>query len=162
MNKILLPLLILLLIFFSAGIYFLDTRYFLSPVEYKGAMPVRFDSRGDGFFGAQRNGNRAHEGLDLLSPIGTPVLAARSGWVIEAGLHKGYGNYVIMLHPQNLTTIYAHLSKIYVRSGQYARQGQIIGAVGKSGNANHQSIQPHLHFEVRINDVPQDPMGYLN
>lgn len=125
-------------------------------------MPlIRSDSRGDGFFGAKRNGHRMHEGIDLFAAIDTPVFASRSGIVTEAGSGKGYGNYVIIRHMDNITTIYAHLFRIAVRQNQLVRQGQVIGSVGKSGNAGHPAIQPHLHFEVRLAGIAQNPEEYL-
>jgi murein DD-endopeptidase MepM/ murein hydrolase activator NlpD len=161
MKKIFLFLLIVLPVYLLASLYFLDKDYFLSPIEYKVVILVRCDSRGNGFFGADRKGKRLHQGIDLFAEIGTPVLASRSGAVIVAKGSRGMGNYVIVRHPAGLITIYGHLSAIYVSKGQFVRQGEIIGAVGKTGNAQYRDIQPHLHFEVRKNGVPQDPLGYL-
>jgi murein DD-endopeptidase MepM/ murein hydrolase activator NlpD len=81
--------------------------------------------------------------------------------VIAAKKARGMGNYIILRHPSNTITIYGHLSKIYVRRNQLIRQGDVIGSVGKTGNANYRDIQPHLHFEVRKNGVPEDPLQYL-
>lgn len=161
MKKILLFLLIVLPIYLLVSFYFLDKDYFLCPIEYKKDMIIRYDSRGDGFFAAKRRGNRVHEGIDLFAEIRTPVLASRLGKVIAAKQNRGMGNYVIILHPYNITTIYGHLSQIYVTKNQFVRQGEVIGAVGKTGNANYPDIQPHLHFEVRKAGVPQDPLEYL-
>lgn len=162
MKKPLLFLLLILPLYFTSSLYYLDKSYFLSPVEYKtGVIPLRSDGRGDGFFAAKRNGHRFHEGIDLFAPLNTPIFASRSGRVVEAGYAKGYGNCIIISHPNNITTIYAHLFRIYVRPGQFIRQGRIIGRTGKSGNANYHNIQPHLHFEVRSTGIPQDPMEYL-
>jgi murein DD-endopeptidase MepM/ murein hydrolase activator NlpD len=71
------------------------------------------------------------------------------------------GNFVVIRHWDNLATIYGHLAQIYVTEGDFVRQGQVIGAVGKTGNANYRDIQPHLHFEVRKSGIPQDPIEYL-
>lgn len=161
-NKIaLLIILIIFPIYLLISLYFLDRNYFVCPIEYKKDIIIRSDRRGDGFFAANRNGNRMHEGIDLFAQAGTPVLAARSGKVIAATGNNGMGNYVIIRHADNIATIYGHLSRIYVGKGQFVRQGQIIGAVGKTGNANYRDIQPHLHFEVRKNSFPQDPLDYL-
>lgn len=157
----LLIILIIFPIYLLISLYFLDRNYFVCPIEYKKDIIIRSDSRGDGFFAANRNGNRVHEGIDLFAQAGTPVLAARSGKVIAATGNNGMGNYVIIRHADNIATIYGHLSRIYVGKGQFVRQGQIIGAVGKTGNANYRDIQPHLHFEVRKNSFPQDPLDYL-
>jgi murein DD-endopeptidase MepM/ murein hydrolase activator NlpD len=161
MKKMFLFLFILLSIYIFISLYFLDKVYFLCPIEYKGEMVIRSDARGDGFFSAKRNGYRVHEGIDLLAEVGTPVLAARSGRVVSATHNKGMGNYIIIRHPQNLITVYGHLSAISVRKNEFVRQGEVIGRVGKTGNANFRDIQPHLHFEARINSIPQDPLGYL-
>ena len=161
MRKIFLFLLLTLPIYLLLGLYFLDKSYFLCPIEYRGGFIIRHDSRGAGFFGSSRNGNRLHQGIDLFAEINSPVLAARSGRVIKAEKSKGMGNYIIMCHPAGTVTIYGHLSKIYVTQNQFVRQGEIIGRVGKTGNANYPDIQPHLHFEVRKNNIPQDPLEYL-
>jgi len=161
MKKIFLFLLIFLPIFLLASLYFLDKDYFLCPIEYKGDIVIRRDSRGDGLFAAERSGNRLHNGIDLFAEISTPVLAARSGIVTAATHNNGMGNYIIIRHPGNIITIYGHLSSIYVGKGNLIRQGDIIGAVGKTGNANYSAIQPHLHFEVRKDGVPEDPLEYL-
>jgi len=161
MNRVLLFLLIIFSVCLIIGLYFLDKSYFLSPIEYKRDIVIRSDSRGEGFFLASRNGRRMHNGLDLFAAIGTPVLASRSGIVIAAKQNRGMGNYVVIKHPFNITTIYGHLSTIAVRKGNFLRQGEIIGSVGKTGNANYRDMQPHLHFEVRKNGVPQDPLEYL-
>lgn len=162
MKKIFLILLIILPLYLLFSLFFLDKYSFLCPIEYTRYPVVRSDSRGNGFFAASRgNGSRMHEGIDLLAAINTPVSSARSGIIIAAASSRGMGNYVIIRHPGSLTTIYGHLLKIYVTKGQFVRQGQVIGAVGKTGNANYRDIQPHLHFEVRKNGIPQDPREYL-
>jgi len=130
------------------------------PIEYKGKLKLRQDGYGKGYFGAHRNGKRRHNGIDLLAEIGTPVLAARSGWVINAEKKRGIGDYVEIRHSKGLVTIYGHLSEILVKKGQRVRQGQIIGKVGKTGNANYKTMLPHLHFEIRENNIPQDPKQY--
>ena len=73
----------------------------------------------------------------------------------------GSGNYVIIRHPGNISTLYGHLLEVYVKKNNLVRQGEVIGSVGKTGNANYADIQPHLHFEVRKNGIPQDPLEYL-
>jgi murein DD-endopeptidase MepM/ murein hydrolase activator NlpD len=168
MRKILLFLfLIIIPAYIIISLYFLDKNYFLCPVEYKGDMVIRCDTRGDGFFAARRNGHRVHEGIDLFAQIGTPVKASRTGRVLVSRVipnkqkKTGSGNYIIMAHPGNITTAYAHLVEVYVNKGDFVRQGQVIGRVGKTGNANYPDIQPHLHFEVRKGGVPQDPLEYL-
>jgi murein DD-endopeptidase MepM/ murein hydrolase activator NlpD len=161
MKKVLLFLLVILPIYLLISLYFLDKHYFLCPIEYKSDILIRCDSRGDGFFASRRSGNRTHEGIDLFAEMSSPVLAARSGRVIAARENRGMGKYIIIRHPDNITTIYGHLSKISVAQHKFVRQGEIIGEVGKTGNANYRDIQPHLHFEVRKGGIPQDPLEYL-
>lgn len=161
MKKILLFLLLVMPIYLSLSLYFIDKDYFLCPIEFKGDAVIRCDRRGEGFFAAKRNGNRAHEGVDFFAEIGSPVLACRSGRIIAARKNRGMGNFIIIRHPGNIISIYGHLSKIYVSRNAFVRQGEIIGSVGKTGNAKYPDIQPHLHFEVRKDGIPQDPLGYL-
>jgi murein DD-endopeptidase MepM/ murein hydrolase activator NlpD len=161
MKKIFLLLLITLPLYLSISLYFLDKKYFLCPIEYKWDLVIRCDGRGDGFFGAKRNGQRMHTGIDLLAQINTPVLASRSGKVISATQNKGMGKYIIIRHPNNFITIYGHLLAIYVVKNEFVRQGQVIARVGKTGNANFRDVQPHLHFEIRKDGIPQDPLEYL-
>jgi murein DD-endopeptidase MepM/ murein hydrolase activator NlpD len=99
---------------------------------------------------------RMHEGIDIGAPCGTPIRAAASGTVIFAGWMDGYGNMTLIDHGGGLATGYAHQSAIYVGGGSVS-QGQVIGAVGSTGH----STGCHLHFEVRVNGTPVDPLGYL-
>lgn len=161
MKKVLLFLLIILPFCFLLGLYLLDKQYFLCPVDYQSGIVIRSDARGDGVFAAHRNGGRMHQGIDLCAEVGTPVRASRLGIVTAARHTCGMGNFVVIQHLGDTKTIYGHLSKIYVKKNQLVRQGQVIGAIGKTGNANHRNIQPHLHFEVRKKQIPQDPMQYL-
>ncbi len=100
---------------------------------------------------------RLHAGLDIAVPTGTPVHAADSGTVRYAGWMSGYGNYTCVQHTSTLSTCYAHQNSISVKVGQSVRQGQVMGQSGNTGN----STGPHMHFEVRSNGTPVDPMGYL-
>jgi murein DD-endopeptidase MepM/ murein hydrolase activator NlpD len=99
---------------------------------------------------------RMHEGIDISAPTGTAVRAAASGSVIYAGSMGGYGTIIVIDHGNGLATAYAHLSSIWIGGGSVS-QGQGIGAVGCTGSCTG----PHLHFEVRVNGSPVDPMGYL-
>ena len=161
MKKFLFAFLFAFLIFIIPALYFIDKTYLLCPIEYKKGIIIRRDDIGLGDFAALRAGGRQHKGIDLYAQIGTEVRAARFARVAEAGFHKRLGNYVELHHPGNLVTIYGHLHRILVRSGQWAAQGKIIGYVGKSGNANHPRILPHLHFEIRKDDMAIDPLGWL-
>ncbi len=98
-----------------------------------------------------------HTGIDLAAPIGTPVMAANGGVVIFAGWNSwGYGNAIVLSHGP-FSTLYGHLSAINVGCRQLVNAGQVIGAVGSTGN----SSGPHLHFEIRYLDVPQNPTATI-
>ena len=100
---------------------------------------------------------RMHEGIDIGVGYGTPIHAAAGGTVIYCGWEEGYGNFVVIDHGGNLATAYGHQSSIAVTCGQQVNQGQVIGYVGCTGHC----FGPHLHFEVRVNGNPVDPLGYL-
>jgi len=100
---------------------------------------------------------RMHEGVDLGAAYGTPIAAAGSGTVIYAGWLGGYGNLTVIDHGGGLATAYGHQSRIAVSVGRQVSRGEIIGYVGSTGH----STGPHLHFEVRVNGQPVDPLGYL-
>ena len=100
---------------------------------------------------------RLHEGVDIGVGFGTPIHAAAGGTVIHAGWLGGYGNLVVVDHGNGLSTAYAHQQRIYVSPGQGVAQGDVLGEVGSTGH----SFGPHLHFEVRVNGNPVDPLGYL-
>jgi len=101
--------------------------------------------------------SRFHAGIDFGAPHGTTIHAADSGQVIFAGWYGGYGRAVIIDHGNGITTLYAHASRLYVSVGQAVGQGQAIAAIGSTGL----STGPHLHFEVRQNGNPVNPMAYL-
>ena len=106
-----------------------------------------------------------HMGIDLSAKQGTPIYAADSGVVIVSGepaLYRGYGKIIVIDHGQGkdgrrLSTVYAHQSRLVVREGDSVRQGQLIGYVGSTGH----TTGPHLHFEVRSDGVPVNPLNYL-
>jgi murein DD-endopeptidase MepM/ murein hydrolase activator NlpD len=100
---------------------------------------------------------RLHAGIDIAVPSGTPIRASASGTVAIAGWVGGYGNYTCINHGGGMATCYAHQSSIGVSVGQSVKQGQVIGSSGCTGHC----LGPHVHFEVRINGQPVDPMGYL-
>ncbi|HBM98381.1 MAG TPA: hypothetical protein DD413_03045 [Ruminococcus sp.] len=104
---------------------------------------------------------RLHGGLDIADGgvYGQPIVAADSGTVILAGNQgDGYGNYVIIDHGNGYKTLYGHMSSVAAYTGQQVAQGEVIGYVGSTGN----STGPHLHFEIRVNDVQTDPLGYVS
>jgi murein DD-endopeptidase MepM/ murein hydrolase activator NlpD len=99
-----------------------------------------------------------HDGIDMKAPIGTPVLAAADGEVLYAGDRvRGYGNMVVVQHTGDLLTVYAHNSLLLVHAGDRVTAGQEISRVGDTGHATG----PHLHFEVRRKEEPQDPLQFL-
>lgn len=103
-------------------------------------------------------GNKAHKGIDIAEGLGEDVSASLDGKVIKAGYNSaGYGNLIIIEHDNNMKTYYAHLNKIYVKAGDIVKKGNVIGAIGSTGN----STGPHLHFELRVNETPVDPINYI-
>lgn len=110
------------------------------------------------YFGRRGVFQRFHTGIDLAAPIGTPIYAARAGQVDTAGWSRyGYGLHVIINHGGAQETLYAHMSRIVVRPGQWVDRGDLIGYVGSTG----WSTGPHLHFEVRVGGVARNPLAYL-
>jgi murein DD-endopeptidase MepM/ murein hydrolase activator NlpD len=103
-----------------------------------------------------RHGRR-HEGIDIASRPGTPVRAAEAGRVIHSGWLGGYGRVVIVKHVGRYSTVYAHNRKNVVKEGSFVEKGQVLAEVGSTGNASG----PHLHFEIRRDRTPEDPMGHL-
>lgn len=102
-------------------------------------------------------GTRMHNGIDIGASSGTPIKAGDDGVVKMAGPNGGYGNFTLIDHGAGLATGYAHQSAIGVRVGQHVSRGEVIGRVGSTGA----STGPHLHFEVRVNGNPVDPMSWL-
>ena len=104
------------------------------------------------------NGEGAfHSGVDIDADYGTPVRASADGEVVEAGMNGGYGREIVLNHGHDVSTVYGHLSSIAVSNGQHVTRGQIIGYVGQSGRATG----PHLHYEVRVHNIPVNPYKYL-
>lgn len=104
------------------------------------------------------NKRRPHLGLDLAAPRGTPIFAAQKGTVIYAGREfKGYGKMVLIENGYGWATLYAHFDKIYVQEGQVVQQGELLGGMGKTGRATGY----HLHFEIRKERGPVDPLPLL-
>ncbi|MCY4088085.1 MAG: M23 family metallopeptidase [Actinomycetia bacterium] len=100
---------------------------------------------------------RLHAGIDIGAPFGTPIVSVASGVVIDAGWLGSYGNLVVVDHGNGLSTAYAHQQRIVVSVGDRVSEGAVLGEVGSAGF----STGPHLHFEVRVNGVPHDPLDYL-
>jgi murein DD-endopeptidase MepM/ murein hydrolase activator NlpD len=122
------------------------------PVE--GESTDSFGVRGNPFGGGS---SEFHPGQDIAAPRGTPVIAPADGTVVKAEWQNGYGQTVVIDHGNGLTTRYGHLSKIEVVAGREIKRGDELGQVGSTGR----STGPHLHYEVRIGDVPVSPLYYL-
>ena len=120
-------------------------------------LSIRNDDYGDGEFGGKRRGGRVHKGLDIRAKIKTPVYASKSGWTSFVFVPHGYGNLVIIDHPGGWQTRYGHLYGSEITKSRWVNQGELIGTVGKTGNANIKGMLSHLHFEIRKNDEPIDP-----
>lgn len=98
-----------------------------------------------------------HQGLDIAAPHGKDVQSPSDGTVIFAGLEGGYGNVVVIDHGYGIKTRFGHLAKIEVKAGDHVKRGQVVAAVGNTGR----STGPHLHYEVRVNGIPQNPRKFI-
>lgn len=125
------------------------------------AVPVRQSIRFTSGFGRRRDpitgSGRMHSGQDMAGPPGTPILAAGDGIVIFAGRQSGYGNVVKIRHSFGYETVYAHLRKYGVKTGDSVSRGDVIGGMGNTGR----STGTHLHYEIRIGGTPVNPMPYM-
>jgi murein DD-endopeptidase MepM/ murein hydrolase activator NlpD len=121
------------------------------PVD--GSVGSGFGFRADPFTGR----SALHTGLDFPGDVGTPIHAAAGGLVLESRWHPEYGQLVEIDHGNGLSTRYAHCSKVLVAAGALVKRGQRIALIGNSGR----STGPHLHFEVLLDGVPQDPARFL-
>ena len=151
---------ILLLSVWACSSLYIARDHFASPLPVK--LIVRNDGYGEGFFGAKRSGDRVHNGVDFAADVGTPVLAVKPGVVQCARFKKGNGNFVVLKHSWGYSSYYCHLSKINVREGQKVSEGQIIGLVGKTGNANKKGMSAHLHFELHKDGIIYDPVQVMS
>ena len=129
---------------------------YTKPIQvYRGRFIWPVDGRVVSLFGI-RDGRR-HDGIDISAPSGTPIRAAAGGKVVFAGSMRGYGNLILLRHPDDLFTAYSHNSVNSVRQGQSVKQGQLIGKVGRTGRATG----PHLHFEIRNGQTARNPLFFL-
>ena len=101
--------------------------------------------------------SKMHTGIDIPAPTGTPAVAVASGTVISAGYQGAYGNTVMIRHDNGLVSLYAHNSALVVSVGDRVEKGQVVSKIGSTGR----STGPHLHFEIRVNGTPQNPLNYL-
>ncbi len=99
-----------------------------------------------------------HEGIDIAAEVGTPVVAPADGVVVKAEFSPGYGNMVEISHGYGIKTVFAHNSRLNVKAGQQVKRGDVISYIGDTGA----STGPHLHYEVRLNGLPVNPVKYLN
>jgi murein DD-endopeptidase MepM/ murein hydrolase activator NlpD len=120
----------------------------------KGSLDSGFGGRRNPFGGSSYE---YHEGQDIEAPLGTPVSATANGTVLCAGWQNGYGQVVYIDHGNGISTRYGHLSQINVTVGQTVSRGEVIALSGSTGR----STGPHLHYEVRINNEPVNPLNYL-
>jgi murein DD-endopeptidase MepM/ murein hydrolase activator NlpD len=118
---------------------------FIWPV--KGSITSKFGQRGQTF----------HDGIDISVPEGTPIVAVEEGEVIYRDELRGYGNLIIIRHAGGLVSVYSHNKRNLVHDGQRVAQGEVIGEVGNTGRVT----APHLHFEIRKDNMARDPLHYL-
>ena len=123
----------------------------IAPV--RGILTDGFGGRSDPFTGEQG----VHNAIDISSAVGQPVRAPADGIVVKAEWANGYGNVVYLSHGYGYSTRYGHLSGFGIRPGQRVERGDVIGYVGSTGR----STGPHLHYEVRLNNVPVNPLEYI-
>jgi murein DD-endopeptidase MepM/ murein hydrolase activator NlpD len=119
----------------------------------KGWKTSDFGFRVDPYTGLQQ----MHNGRDISANIGTPVIATADGQVVWSGPQGAYGHVIMIDHGHSLTTLYAHLSELGAKVGESVKRGDLIGKVGNTGR----STGPHLHYEVRVGGVPQDPDRFI-
>ncbi len=135
--------------------------YWIAAFQMPFAMPVKDSFRWTSGFGYRRDpkggGTRMHEGTDMAGAYGTAILATADGTVTFAGWHAGYGRHIKVQHSNGIMTTYSHLSQIRVDVGQRVSRGERIGDMGNSGR----STGTHLHYEVRINGTPVNPMTFI-
>jgi murein DD-endopeptidase MepM/ murein hydrolase activator NlpD len=138
--------------------YFEDKRslYASTPSVWpvRGWVTSPFGNRTSPFSGILK----FHEGIDIAAQTGTPVMSPADGVVITAGFNTGYGNMVEISHGYGIKTIFGHNSRLNVKAGQRVKRGDVIAYLGDSGS----STGPHLHYEVRLNGLPVNPMRYMN
>ncbi len=128
-----------------------DVAYREAELAFGWPVTGRFSS------GFGRRGRRDHEGIDIAARSGTPVRAAEAGRVTHSGWLGDYGRVVIVKHAGHYSTVYAHNRRNKVRKGAFVEKGQLLAEVGASGNASG----PHLHFEIRRERKPENPLRFL-
>jgi murein DD-endopeptidase MepM/ murein hydrolase activator NlpD len=138
-------------------------RYFEDQKSLLASTPSIWPARGwvTSDFGARLDPNTAkrvkHNRMDITNPHGAPVIAPADGVVVFAGVEGAYGKVVVLDHGFGLKTRYGHLSEFHVERGERISRGQEIGAIGNTGR----STGPHLHYEVRVNGISQNPRKFI-
>lgn len=125
-----------------------------SMMPVRGYPSDRYGMRSDPFTGTRE----FHAGIDISAPKGNKVVATADGIVHSAGRQLGYGNLVVVNHRFGITTRYGHLAKAAVKKGQRVKKGDVIGYVGATGRATG----PHVHYEVRLNGRPYNPLRFMD
>jgi murein DD-endopeptidase MepM/ murein hydrolase activator NlpD len=143
--------------FNSLKAYLADKQDLIQRTPYRwpvrGFLSSTFGPRTDPFTG----NSRLHEGIDIVAPKGTPVKAPADGIITYAGLDPSLGTMLVLDHGYGVITRYGHLNANLVREGQRVKRGDSIATVGSSGR----STGPHLHYEIRINDVSINPLKLI-
>lgn len=134
-----------------------DKKDFLAAYPTLRPTPGRLSSKFDVRVNPYLRRVRMHEGVDIANHPGTPIFATAHGIVLFSGPKAGYGNTVIIEHGYGIQTLYGHNSKVLVKKGELIRRGERIALMGSTGH----STGPHLHYEIRINDIPVDPEAYI-
>lgn len=150
----------------SASEFLLDDLNSLPEIDDLAAIPTEgqfWPVQGilTGHFGKWRGGRHRghyHAGVDIAAPTGTPILAPLDGKVIFAGRKGAYGKTLILEHEDGIATLYGHTSEILVEEGEIVKKGQFIAKVGSSGR----STGPHLHYEVRTEGSPVNPLAWTS
>ena len=159
--KIFVKLLISIVAFFTTPLLFaLPQSHFMATSDTSFVYPVmtpRLSSKYGNRNHPILHATRHHNGVDLAAPLGAPVRAVTKGTVVFADPYKGYGNLVVIMHSNGVTSHYGHLNEIKVKPGQRIKAGQIIATIGSTGI----STGPHLHFELRHNGKILDPIKMI-
>ena len=146
----------------ETNIHKLDS-YLLDKESFLRSTPTLLPTRGwiTSYYGPRISPTskrlRMHEGLDIGGKVGTPIVAPADGQVAFAGIKPGFGKFVQLNHGYGIETFYAHARKLFVKRGQIVKRGNLIASLGNTGL----STGPHLHYEIRVNGTPVDPLYYI-
>ena len=138
-------------------------QFLLDKESFLRSTPTLLPSQGwiTSYYGMRRSHYamrvKMHEGIDIGAKSGRPIVATADGIITFAGEKPGFGNYVQIDHGYGVETVYAHAQKVLVQKGQRIKRGESIAKVGSTGY----STGPHVHYEVRVNDVPVDPLYFI-